>query len=428
MFTYDTLAAECLDRLDSQSISPGYDVYEWLKIHASTDDKLDELWKSLHEVPDWVDWDQISRGQDFFYRYAGPAIVALTFHSLLGGMGSGRVVETLKRTGGFGTRVSRRRLLDTFQFVLAVTSSLAAVQPGGVGFASAVRVRLLHAAVRRRILSLKSQRQDYFDTARYGVPISDLDSLGTVAAFSSALVWIGLARQGVFPRTDETADYMALWRWVGHLLGAPTATFLDGSLGRARTLMESILLAEEQHAPPGDTSRLLAANIVAGLARQPPAYASAEFLHAEARWLNGSRLSDALGIPRPPLFYTALVAAQCVFFMSLCYVSRSVSRWDTAAIARRRHVLPHLTASQTGGEVAMHRFQYVPSLEARDADSSHDREEQFASSRAVWHTIRGSGVEQRNLKALLISCFVVGLLAWLSMRNISVSFQRLMIT
>ena len=39
------------------------DLFELLKRHHAEDEKLGELWREINTVPEWVDWDQISRGQ-----------------------------------------------------------------------------------------------------------------------------------------------------------------------------------------------------------------------------------------------------------------------------------------------------------------------------------------------------------------------------
>lgn len=373
-YSYDVLASECLDRLDQLSPPPSAqvpppepdsqdekprdekelltsttthdenkaskepqdqprnppsarrDLYALLATHHSTDATLSALWSQLHTIPPWVDWAQIARGQAVFYRYGGPAIVSLTFQSLVGGMAGWRVVETLARTGGFHAKAAKHRLLETFQHVLQVTQDLASVQPGGAGFAASVRVRLLHASVRRRILALAAARDGYFDAAAWGVPISDLDSLGTVLSFSAALVWIGLPRQGIFLSAREIADYHALWRWVAHLLGTPAGDSSCLADWRAsKTFMESLILAE---LAPSAMGGVLANNILTGLSNQPPAFASREFMCAEARWLNGGELCDALGIAKPRSWYRVLVGAQCVYFAGVCYLRRAVPAWD----------------------------------------------------------------------------------------------------
>lgn len=239
-------------------------------------------------------------------------------------MGSGRTVETLDRTGGFGVDVVRRRLLETTQHTLNVTRDLESVQPGGDGFADSVRVRLLHASVRRRVMRMAEEAGPaYYDTRRFGVPINDLDCVGTISTFSAALVWMGLPRQGIWLRNQEIADYLALWRYVAYLMGAPHAWMATPA--SARRMMESLLVAEIR---PSRASQNLANNILAGLQGQPPTYASREFLCAQARWLNGGELAQALAVPRPSPFYFALVAGQCLLFMTISYVNRSVGYLD----------------------------------------------------------------------------------------------------
>lgn len=95
-YTYDVLAEECLTRLDEispphdsqlprnqsrvpekEGTPPKRDLYELLKQHSTTDEKLNELWNEVNTIPDWVDWDQIARGQDVFYRYGGAALTGV---------------------------------------------------------------------------------------------------------------------------------------------------------------------------------------------------------------------------------------------------------------------------------------------------------------------------------------------------------------
>jgi ER-bound oxygenase mpaB/B'/Rubber oxygenase, catalytic domain len=240
-------------------------------------------------------------------------------------MGSSRVAETLSRTGGFGIKVARRRLLETFQHILQVTRDIESVKPGGEGFASSIRVRFLHAAVRRRILQLAKENTEYFDVEGWGVPVNDLDAIGTITSFSSTLIWLGFPRQGILLRQQEIADYLALWRWIAHIIGTPTSCFATPA--RAKAMLESLMLSEIQ---PSETSRILASNILTGMSAQPPMFASREFLAAEAYWLNGSQLSHALAISAPSLYHSSLVLGQCLFFMASCYTYRSIPSWDQA--------------------------------------------------------------------------------------------------
>lgn len=284
-YSYDTLAENALSRLneispparavparDSRRNSltqesgetapePTRDLYLLLRDNANNDETLGQLWREVNAVPAWVDWEQIARGQDCFYRYGGPTLTGLAFQSLLGGMGAARVVETLSRTGGFSTKVARHRLFETTQHILQCTQSPKSIQPGGAGFVSSVRVRLLHAAVRQRIMKLAQQRPEYYDVEALGIPINDLDCIATIGTFSATLVWLSLPRQGIWMRRQEVIDYIALWRYIAYLTGTPTEPFETPD--KAKTFMECLLLHEIR---PTKTSQILANNIIKCLA------------------------------------------------------------------------------------------------------------------------------------------------------------------
>ncbi|KAJ5575571.1 hypothetical protein N7535_002497 [Penicillium sp. DV-2018c] len=368
--TYDTLADECVERLnkisaagDSAEKRPFHrDLYGLLKDHADEDPKLKELWNELNTVPEWVDWDQIKRGQDTFFRYGLPILNVLGFQSLLGGMGSTRVVETLSRTGGFGAKVVRRRLLETLQHVLQVNSSAEGMKPGGEGNISCARVRLLHSAVRLKILSLIEQSPEYYDIDKYGVPANDLDSIGTINTFCSAVVWVGLPRQGIHLSQREIDDYIALWRLVAYYMGTPTEYFESAT--KARAIMESLLITEFD---PTDTGRILAKNIIIGLENTAPAYASKGFLEAMSRLLNGDQLSDALDLPRPNLYYRMLVWGYCFWVMMASYIVPKIWFIDRLMISlRRRNFYKQLLDEKNGlGKETRFEFKYMPTLTRR---------------------------------------------------------------
>lgn len=367
---------------------------------------MKELWDQLNTVPDWVDWEQLERGQDVFYRYGGANLTGLAYQSLLGGMGAARVVEVLGRTGGFSTKVARRRLFETGQHILQCTKSLDSIQPGGAGFASTIRVRLLHAAVRNRVMKLAKERPDYFNVKEWGIPINDFDCIATIASFSSNLLWLSLPRQGIYPRQQEIIDYIALWRYIAYLIGCPTDVFANPS--QAKAVMES-LLYNEIH--PTELSKLLANNIIKSLDDQPPGYASADMLVATARWLNGHELCDALGLPRPSLYYYSLIVGQCLFFMAFNYTYRSIASWDKWKVSMMKKVLYSVTVeSKYGlkGEISNFEFQYVPEYGTitEMTDAKEERE-------------KNRGVERRNLKAFIAGVVGMSLVTYCGYKTVS---------
>lgn len=284
-------------------------------------------------------------------------------------MGSARVVETLARTGSFSAEGSRRRLFETMQFVLQCTKSRESLQPGGTGRTS-IRVRLLHAAVRMRILKLADTRPEYYSIQRWGIPINDMDSIGTITSFSASLIWISLPRQGIFLRQQEVVDFLALWRYVGYLVGCPT-NFL-ATPAKAKAVMESLLLHEIN---PAHTSRILANNIIKSLEAHPPLCSSAGMLTASARWVNGDELADALGLAQPSPYYWVLMAGHCAFFCIICYTIRFIPYLDRKNIdALKKIFYTSVVDSNFGleGKENLFEFKNVPGhsittrLEQRD--------------------------------------------------------------
>lgn len=110
-------------------------------------------------------------------------------------------------------------------------------------------------------------------------------------------------------------------------MGTPTEVFETPA--KAKKMMESQFISE---IVPTETSKVMANNIILCLQGQAPAYASRDFLNASARWLNGNDLADALGLGRPSLYYWALVAGKCVFFMAICYTYRAIPYLDRKKI------------------------------------------------------------------------------------------------
>ncbi|ETI27869.1 hypothetical protein G647_00318 [Cladophialophora carrionii CBS 160.54] len=401
--TSTTSVVQDPDAASSPPRPPKRDLYVLLRDNRHTHPKLQRLWDEATTTPEWVSWPQIARGQDVFYRYGAATLTGLAYQSLLGGMGAHRVVEVLARTGGFSPKVARHRLFETTQHILQCTRDVASIQPGGDGFASSLRVRLLHAAVRRRIMRLARSHPSYYDVAAYGVPINDLDCIATIGTFSATIIFLSLPRQGIFLTRRETEDYIALWRLIAHYVGTPTAWF--DTPERARRVMESLLLHEIN---PSNTSQVLANNVIRCLENQPPTYASRQFLEVNARWLNGRELADALGLGNPGWWYWALMAGQCIFFSCLCYTYRSVPALDRRKIDTLRKVFWAVIVEGKyglGGEETVFEFKYVPEL-GLGTGKGDDAE------------VRGKevGIERRNFNTLVVAAGVLVAVGYLGVK------------
>ncbi|KAL8783971.1 MAG: hypothetical protein Q9195_009226 [Heterodermia aff. obscurata] len=377
-FEYDQLGSRALERLqklrDAQVKDPDSsdatapnrsrkDLYTILKDNHEDDDVLAQFWKETHDVPEWVDWAQLARGQEFFHRYIGANLTGFALQGFIGENSASHVsfsdspdpwltikssyrqlaanmcrhkasagtAEILVRTGGFSTRVLLHRLFETTQWLLQVLDSIDSIQPGGAGHIATIRVRLLHASVRQRVNQLTASRPGYYDLDRYGIPVNTLDSIHATSIFCASPLWQQLPRQGIFPRKDEEADYIALFRYLGYLLSTPPEFFVSSS--QAKATMESLVYYELN---PSAAGKVLGFNFVECLRDVSPMNISRGFIEAGARWVNGDEVCDAMGMGKPGIYYSALVVGQCMLNLALCWAQRAVPALDRWVITTSR--------------------------------------------------------------------------------------------
>ena len=91
LYSYDKLATDALDRLDefSPPTSKAWrcphgagdgqrDLYVLLQKYADSDEVLGQLWEEVSTVPEWVDWEQIERGQRVVYQYSAQILLGVS--------------------------------------------------------------------------------------------------------------------------------------------------------------------------------------------------------------------------------------------------------------------------------------------------------------------------------------------------------------
>jgi multimeric flavodoxin WrbA len=261
-------------------------------------------------------------------------------------------------------------------------------------------------------MKLANQRPSYYNVEEWGVPVNDLDQIATIGTFCATLIWLSFPRQGIFLTQQEKIDYVALWRYIGYLLGTPTDLFATTS--KARAVMESLLYHEVQ---PSELSKVLANNIIRSLENQPPTYNTADMLIASARWLNGNDLADSLGLPRVSLYYWSLMAGQCLFFMTMSYGSRSIEWLDRRRVDRLKRIFWKVIVEAKwglAGTETVFDFKYVPEYETVTDMGT-----------PVALKTRTSSVEMRNLKTLGVFMVVAGVGSWMSLKIASSILSRI---
>jgi phage-related protein len=284
------------------------------------------LFAQIEEVPVWTDWKTIDRGGDLLMR-AGPlGGVVLGARSLVIGYASPAGNKPLVLTGRLEHQAARR-INETARFVQAVCRARG-MRPGAEGWQIAVRVRLIHAQVRRMILKSGSWRAD-----QWGAPINQHDMAGTCLLFSLVVIE-GLRSLGLQVDSEEAERYLQLWRFVGHVLGLePELT--PGSMYDATRLAELIAAIQ---GPPDDDSRALTRALLDS--PRTGAKTSADLLNAQrrtrfgeaaCRHLVGETLADALAIPRTTWRFSVPILTRLVRGAEL--LRASVSFPDGPAIA-----------------------------------------------------------------------------------------------
>lgn len=253
-------------------------------------------------VPAWVDWAAVARGQTFFRRNAGLVAICLLNLSLIGGFGSPRINSVLEATGYLtGSRdATLRRLFETFQMVMDACVDEDSLRPGGAGWASVLNVRLLHAAVRRRLLA----RPGGWDVTAYGLPINQEDMLVTQLAFSVSVL-MGGERLGLLWHVSESTmtDFLHLWAVIGHLMGVDGRVCAAAGLGgcmaspaAAAAALESICAHILE---PNPSSSRIATHVIDAVALRRPLLRSHDHMVRVTRALVGDAYASALGVPAP---------------------------------------------------------------------------------------------------------------------------------
>lgn len=165
------------------------------------------------DPPDWVNWDLVNAGTVAYWR-AGPANAFGGALSLGYGYPIPRVAKVLLGTGRID-EMAGKRLLETGRWLHAVTDpdNTRPDLPGS-GIEATIRVRLVHAYVRKHMLE-----QDDWDTELDGLPLNVSDIAATLNIAFFTLHVEGVKKLGIHYSPGELEAMAHMWRWIGHVLG-----------------------------------------------------------------------------------------------------------------------------------------------------------------------------------------------------------------
>ena len=321
-----TVGDEPMDRLVEWMFAEGIDrtrpMFDRALAHGldsvpEAPESLRAFFVRIEAVPDWVDADLLRRGQRALRAGGADGMYVARDVSLLGGYQFSGFNKTLLRTGAL-EKGSNTRFAETNQWALDVIADGELI-PHGVGYQSTIRVRLIHAFVRRHVSAMADWRAD-----EWGLPVNQTDMAATLVGALIAPP-LGAMGMGLLTAPADLDAIAHVTRYVGWLIGVEDEwlphSFRDG----IRVLYHTVTALSN----PDESSKQLAMPMVndplkwhyrtiPGLRRR---IARLQHLSITSGYL-GPRAMRTLGLPayvppwyplmRIPINLTRSVAALCL--------------------------------------------------------------------------------------------------------------------
>lgn len=312
-----------------------------------------ELIEEAAHVPAWLDWGTTDRGGALLMR-AGPLGGAvLGARSLVLGYASPGGNKPLVFSGRLKEQAARR-LNETARFVQAVCRP-AGMRPFAEGWQITLKVRLIHAQVRKMILA-----SGRWNGEAWGLPANQHDLAGTTLLFSASII-DGLRKLGMSISPDEAESYIHLWRWVGRTIGVH-ADILPASEPEAMRLADLIAMTMgEPDQDSRDLTRALFESAFEGCDTKEKireAQRNVMFGRVVCRELIGDELADKLAVPRQPIRHAMPMMKR--FIAAVERVTRAVPFGEQGAIAMGTHYWDRVV--EIGLQGATYEFPLPKSL------------------------------------------------------------------
>jgi len=206
---------------------------------------MHDFFAHLDAEPLWLDRDLLAAGQRATCRTGVMGTLVMRDAALMGGYGNAAINKPLVFTGALAESAARRTS-ETRAFAIDVTRP-GAMDRYGKGFKTTVKVRFLHAVLRKRIRSHPDWRDE-----EWGIPINQGDMLATNLAFSVAYM-AGMKVLGFRYTARERDGIVHLWRYIGYLMGIDERVLVSSEREGLRILYTVLISQPEADA---DTRKL----------------------------------------------------------------------------------------------------------------------------------------------------------------------------
>lgn len=250
-----------------------------------------DFFRQLEEVPQWFDPAALTTGCRAFHSNPNLFLQAFVVATLRNA--STLIAKSFYASGRVMGRFGLRRIRQNTRHLIEIMLP-GALERQGDGWKLSVRIRLVHARLRRLI-----RDESDWDESVHGVPLSTAH-ISLAAANFSATTLRYAELLGVKLAAEYRDGYMQVWRHASWLIGVPEHLLFEGDYRRTAEFAKVGHLCEP---PPDDESRAIAQALVEAmpLIAKKEGDAHDAFVRQVsrcARALLGREFADGLGIPR----------------------------------------------------------------------------------------------------------------------------------
>lgn len=251
------------------------------------------FFEQVDTIPDWVDWEKMKLASAALLHAGGLGVFCMACYVTPLFYVHPFANKPLTFTGNLKQRAARRGR-ETCRFVFE-TFMPRGLERRADGWATTVRVRVMHAYARHHLLN-----SGRWDGDQYGTPINQT-YMASMSCFLSVGWLRGLNQLGIYLSQEEKEAVVHLWRYSAHLMGIDKGLQFANE-NAALTFWDAY---EELRPAPDEDARLLVRALldaipeVVEVESRRAAHLS-HFGEAMSRYLLGSRLANELDLARTP--------------------------------------------------------------------------------------------------------------------------------
>ena len=275
---------------------------------------LQDMIGALDTPPSWVNYDDYISGGRMFLRNSQVTLAAFVAGVLVEGF-----VTNISKSFFITGRVRDqgvRRLKQNNRHMLEIYLP-GGLERGGDGLKLTVRLRIVHAQIRKLLLE-----SGEWDSDAWGAPLS-MAHLGYAISSFSAQLLHHMAKLGVSYTQEERESFMAVWRYAGHIMGIPESILYKGE----EDALELRTIGNICEPPPSEESIAMAhslinsAPLVASITDPAERQELAAYIFRISRAMIGRDLADQLRFPK------SRVVGVLPWFRMQTHMQRLLGRW-----------------------------------------------------------------------------------------------------